>query len=83
MGLDDVSRTYGRGDSQVQALRNASLTCRLGTWTAVTDPSGSGTSTLLHCAAGLERASSGHVRLAGRDIATSSLLRHTALGDGH
>jgi putative ABC transport system ATP-binding protein len=85
VGLDDVSRSYGRGDSSVRALRHASLTCQPGTWTAIMGPSGSGKSTLLHCAAGLERVSSGTVWLAGRDITRASdrdltLLRRRDVG---
>jgi len=85
VALHDVTRTYGRGDSRVDALRGASLSCRTGTWTAIMGQSGSGKSTLLHCAAGLERASSGRVFLAGRDITKASdrdltLLRRREVG---
>ena len=83
--LEDVSRTFGHGDSRVEALRSTSLSVRAGTWTAIMGPSGSGKSTLLHCAAGLDRPSSGTVRLAGRDITGASdrgltLLRRHQVG---
>jgi len=39
-----------------------------GSFTAVMGPSGSGKSTFLHCAAGLDRPTSGRVLLAGQDI---------------
>ena len=83
--LEDVSRTFGRGDNRVEALRHTSLSCRAGTPTVIMGPSGSGKSTLLHCAAGLERVSSGRVWLAGRDITGASdrdltLLRRRRVG---
>ena len=85
VALVDASRTFGRGDGRVEALRRTSLACRPGTWTAIMGPSGSGKSTLLHCAAGLERVSSGRVWLAGRDITGASdhdltLLRRREVG---
>jgi putative ABC transport system ATP-binding protein len=85
LSLHDVRRTYGRGSSSVTALDGVSLVVPVHTWTAVMGPSGSGKSTLLHVAAGLERADSGHVRLAGHDLtrATDKLLtslRRTEIG---
>ncbi|WP_055522649.1 ABC transporter ATP-binding protein [Streptomyces graminilatus] len=66
--LDAVSKTYGKGAAAVQALRDVSMSFAKGSFTAVMGPSGSGKSTFLHCAAGLDRPTSGHVRLAGADI---------------
>jgi putative ABC transport system ATP-binding protein len=64
-----VSRTYGSGQHRVEALRDLSLTLASGSFTAVMGPSGSGKSTFLHCAAGLDRPTSGTVRLADVDLA--------------
>jgi putative ABC transport system ATP-binding protein len=66
--LTGVSKTYGRGDHLVAALRELSLALAPGSYTAVMGPSGSGKSTFLHCAAGLDRPSSGTVHLAGREL---------------
>jgi polar amino acid transport system ATP-binding protein len=66
--LTDVSKTYGRGDHLVAALRELSLALAPGSYTAVMGPSGSGKSTFLHCAAGLDRPSSGTVHLAGCEL---------------
>jgi len=66
--LTDVSKTYGRGDHVVAALRELSLALAPGSYTAVMGPSGSGKSTFLHCAAGLDRPSSGTVHLAGCEL---------------
>ncbi|WP_181795883.1 ABC transporter ATP-binding protein [Streptomyces sp. WELS2] len=67
--LDAVSKTYGRGDGRVAALRALTMSFADGTFTAVMGPSGSGKSTFLHCAAGLVRPTSGTVTVRGTDLA--------------
>ncbi|CAL9658482.1 ABC transporter ATP-binding protein [Streptomyces lavenduligriseus] len=67
--LDAVSKIYGRGDGQVAALRELTMSFADGTFTAVMGPSGSGKSTFLHCAAGLVQPSSGTVTVGGTDLA--------------
>ena len=69
--LDAVTKTYGTGESAVTALREVSIGLDRGTFTAVMGPSGSGKSTFLHCAAGLDRPTSGTVRLG--DVELSGL----------
>ncbi|MEU7481158.1 ABC transporter ATP-binding protein [Lentzea sp. NPDC042327] len=66
--LESVSKTYGKGNSQVAALRGLSLDFGDGTFTAVMGPSGSGKSTFLHCAAGLVTPTSGRVTVGGIDL---------------
>ncbi|MGN9780333.1 ABC transporter ATP-binding protein [Nonomuraea sp. ZG12] len=66
--LDGVTRTYGRGATEVTALRQVSVAFTSATFTAVMGPSGSGKSTLLQCGSGLDRPESGAVRVAGQDI---------------
>jgi putative ABC transport system ATP-binding protein len=73
VGASDITRTYGQGDTAVQALRGVSVDIAAGKLTAVMGPSGSGKSTLMHILAGLDTPTSGTVRIAGTDI--------TALGD--
>jgi putative ABC transport system ATP-binding protein len=77
--LDDVRRTYGRSRNSVHALAGVSLTFRRGTFTAVMGPSGSGKSTFLHCAAGLDKPTSGAVYLEGQDLSTMNERRLTKL----
>jgi putative ABC transport system ATP-binding protein len=60
-----LTRTYGRGDAAVHALRGVDLDLPAGRFTAVMGPSGSGKSTLMHCLAGLDQPTSGRVTLAG------------------
>ncbi|MFE6281741.1 ABC transporter ATP-binding protein [Streptomyces sp. NPDC057877] len=66
--LRDVRRRYGRGGGAVHALAGIDLALPRGTFTAVMGPSGSGKSTFLQCAAGLDRPTSGSVRLGGTEI---------------
>ena len=74
--LDSVSKVYGTGESAVQALDDVSIAMPRGTFTAVMGPSGSGKSTFLHCAAGLDRPSSGRVWLGDEEL---SRKKETAL----
>jgi putative ABC transport system ATP-binding protein len=66
--LRDVRRQYGRGSGAVHALAGIDLALPRGTFTAVMGPSGSGKSTFLQCAAGLDRPTTGSVRLGGTEI---------------
>ena len=79
VALRGVTRVYGSGAGAVTALNGISLGVPAGSWTAVMGPSGSGKSTLLQVAAGLDRPTSGEVRLAGRDLRGLSETRLTKL----
>ncbi|MGZ6544204.1 MAG: ABC transporter ATP-binding protein, partial [Actinomycetota bacterium] len=57
----DLCKTYGEGESAVDALCDVSVVFPTGEFTAIMGPSGSGKSTLLHTMAGLDRATSGQV----------------------
>ena len=63
-----ITRTYGRGDSAVHALRGVDLDLPAGRFTAVMGASGSGKSTLMHCLAGLDQPTSGTVTVAGTEL---------------
>src|SRR5687768_16572642 len=67
---DEVTRRYGEGDTAVDALRGVSLEVQQGKLTAVMGPSGSGKSTLMHILAGLDKPTSGTVRISGTEITT-------------
>lgn len=67
--LHDVHRVHGTGPTSVHALRGVGLQVRGGELVAVTGPSGSGKSSLLHVAGGLDRAAVGRVVVAGHDLA--------------
>ncbi len=63
-----VTKVYGRGASQVEALRGVDLSCAPGLLTAVAGPSGSGKTVLLHCLAGLESPTSGTISVGGQSV---------------
>jgi len=75
----DVSRTYGRGDRVVRAVRGATLSVERGEFVAVEGPSGSGKSTLLGLMAGLEAPDSGTVTVLGHDLARLSTAERARL----
>ncbi|MEV5978543.1 ABC transporter ATP-binding protein [Streptomyces sp. NPDC052114] len=77
--LDAVSKIYGRGDNEVAALRDFTMSFASGTFTAVMGPSGSGKSTFLHCAAGLVQPTSGTVTVGGTDLAGLDDVRLTRM----
>jgi len=66
--LREVSKTYGTGAAEVQALRNVDLSVQAGAMVAVMGPSGSGKSTLLTIAGSLEDPTSGEVLVGGTEL---------------
>ncbi len=56
-----LTKVYGRGETEVVALAGVTVELVRGEFTAIMGPSGSGKSTLMHCMAGLDAPSGGHV----------------------
>ena len=65
ISLTGINKTFAGRGKTVEALRDLSLTCPAGSFTALIGPSGCGKSTALRIALGLERADSGHVVIDG------------------
>jgi putative ABC transport system ATP-binding protein len=70
--LREVSKVYGTGPAQVNALRRVNLSVRSGELVAVMGPSGSGKSSLLTIAGSLEEPTSGQVLVMGTDLSRLS-----------
>lgn len=67
-----LSRVHGSGDAAVHALRAVNIEVLPGEFIAIMGPSGSGKSTLMNLLALLDRPTSGHLYLKGRNVATLS-----------
>ena len=63
-----LSKTYGKGENEVQALKECRLCFAEGSFTSIVGRSGSGKSTLLHLLGGLDTPTTGSVEIEGRDI---------------
>lgn len=66
--IENLCKVYGKGENQVTALDNVSLTIEKGEFTAIIGSSGSGKSTLLHIIGGVDVPTSGKVYLDGQDV---------------
>ncbi len=66
--VEHLSKTYGKGENQVNALKNVSFTLRQGEFAAVVGESGSGKSTLLNCIGALDTPTAGNIYMDGKDL---------------
>lgn len=63
-----ISKTYGSGETAVQALKGVSFSVPKGEYVAIVGESGSGKSTLLNMIGALDHPTSGKVMIDGKDI---------------
>ena len=66
--VENLNKTYGKGENQVKAVDNVSFSVQKGEFVAIIGASGSGKSTLLHLIGGVDRPTSGKVFIDGKDI---------------
>ena len=66
--IRDLCKVYGKGETEVHALKNVSFDIEQGEFVAVVGPSGSGKSTLMHILGGVDVPTSGTVNISGTDI---------------
>ena len=70
--LKEISKTYGKGEASVEALKSLELKVDEGEFVAIVGPSGSGKSTLLNIIGSLDRATAGEYLFNGVNISNFS-----------
>ena len=66
--VQNLCKTYGKGEARVDALKNVSFTLEKGEFAAVVGESGSGKSTLLNCIGALDTPTSGNIMVDRQDL---------------
>ena len=66
--VENLCKTYGAGETKVEALKQVSFSLCRGEFAAVVGESGSGKSTLLNCIGALDTPTSGHILMDGQDL---------------
>lgn len=68
LNVQHLCKTYGKGESKVEAVKDASFTLEKGEFAALVGESGSGKSTMLNCIGGLDTPTSGKIFLNHEDL---------------
>lgn len=81
----DLCKTYGMGDIEVEVLKNIDLNIPREDFVSIMGPSGSGKSTLLYLMGGLDRPTSGSIKINGKELSTmtdqeQSIMRRRQVG---
>lgn len=70
--LEDITKTYGMADTEVQVLKGVNLTIQEGEYCSIMGTSGSGKSTMMNIIGCLDRPTSGRYYLDGIEVGTLS-----------
>lgn len=68
LNVQNLCKTYGKGETRVDALKHVSFSLEKGTFAAVVGESGSGKSTLLNCIGALDTPTSGQIQMDGQNL---------------
>ena len=82
---ENLNKTFKLGTVDVEVLKDINLTIKRGEFVSIMGPSGSGKSTLLYLLGGLDKQTSGSVKIAGKELATmndkaQSIMRRRDIG---
>lgn len=66
--VSNLCKTYGTGETKVNALKNVSFSLEKGEFAAIVGESGSGKSTLLNCIGALDTPTSGTILMDGQNL---------------
>lgn len=66
--VENLSKSYGKGETLVKALDNVSFSVEKGEFVAIVGASGSGKSTMMHILGAVDRPTSGKVYVEGMDV---------------
>jgi putative ABC transport system ATP-binding protein len=82
---ENLNKTYKLGAESVEVLKNINVTIKKGEFVSIMGPSGSGKSTLLYLLGGLDKPTSGSVKIAGRELSVmkdkaKSIMRRRDVG---
>ena len=83
LSVQDLTKRYGRGETEVTALAGVTFALETGRLLAVLGPSGSGKTTLLSLIGGLLTPSSGQIQLAGEPLHLRSSGQAAAFRRSH
>lgn len=81
--VQNLCKTYGSGEAEVNALDQVSFSVRKGEFIAIIGESGSGKSTLLNIVGGLDNPTSGKVWIDGKDVFSMSEKKLTVFRRQH
>lgn len=73
--LENITKSYGAGETRVDVLRGVNLALNAGDMAALVGPSGCGKSTLLHIIGLLDKADGGTLRIAGETVKSNDERR--------